>query len=164
VLAAEASIAGTSFLVLNADNLYPAAVLRELAALDEPGLPVFERAGLVQSSNIPDERVRAFALIEVDADGYLASITEKPSPDALERAGPRALVSMNCWRFDDRIFEACREVPRSIRGEFELPEAVALAVSRGVRFRAVRARGPVLDLSTRADAGEVERRLRAMRV
>ena len=28
------------------------------------------------------------------------------------------LVSMNCWRFDARIFEACRDVPRSARGEY----------------------------------------------
>jgi glucose-1-phosphate thymidylyltransferase len=66
---------------------------------------------------------------------------------------------MNCWRFDARIFDACRDVPRSARGEHELPEAVGLAVRRGVRFRAVPAAGPVLDLSRRADAADVERRL-----
>ena len=69
------------------------------------------------------------------------------------------LVSMNCWRFDARIFEACRDVAPSARGELELPIAVMLAVSRGVAFRAVPARGPVLDLSRRADAAEVARRL-----
>jgi glucose-1-phosphate thymidylyltransferase len=66
---------------------------------------------------------------------------------------------MNLWRFDARIFEVCRDVPRSARGEFELPEAVALAMRRGVKFRAIPARGPVLDLSRRADAADVERRL-----
>jgi glucose-1-phosphate thymidylyltransferase len=66
---------------------------------------------------------------------------------------------MNVWRFDARIFEACRDVPRSTRGEFELPEAVALAVRRGVPFRVIPAHGPVLDLSRRADALDVERRL-----
>ena len=69
---------------------------------------------------------------------------------------------MNCWRFDRRIFDACRDVPRSARGEHELPEAVGLAVRRGVRFRAMPARGPVLDLSRRADAADVERRLAGM--
>ena len=66
---------------------------------------------------------------------------------------------MNCWRFDARIFDACRDVPRSARGEFELPEAVALATRRGARFKAIPARGPVLDLSRRADTADVERRL-----
>jgi dTDP-glucose pyrophosphorylase len=66
---------------------------------------------------------------------------------------------MNCRRFDYRIFEACRDVPRSSRGELELPAAVALALERGVPFKVVTARGPVLDLSQRADAAELERRL-----
>ena len=56
-------------------------------------------------------------------------------------------LSMNCWRFDARIFPACRDVAPSPRGELELPLAVMLAVTRGVPFRAVPARGPVLDLS-----------------
>ena len=49
---------------------------------------------------------------------------------------------MNCWRFDARIFEACREVTRLVRGEFELPGAVALAARRGVRFKGIPPRGP----------------------
>jgi glucose-1-phosphate thymidylyltransferase len=66
---------------------------------------------------------------------------------------------MNCWRFDERIFQACRDVPLSPRGEFEVPEAVGVALRRGVRFKTFPAHGPVLDLSTRADAADVARRL-----
>jgi dTDP-glucose pyrophosphorylase len=162
VLAAERWTDGAGFLVLNADNLYPVEALRDLASLDEPGLLVFERDELVRSSGLPDARIRGFALLEIDRDGYLEALVEKPSAAFVDRAGPKALVSMNGWRFDSRIFSACRDVPKSARGEFELPEAVALAVSRGVRIKGVPARGPVLDLSTRADASEVERRLRGM--
>ena len=61
---------------------------------------------------------------------------------------------MNVWRFDERIFAACRDVERSPRGEFELPEAVRLAIQRGVRFAVVPAQGPVLrSLATRGCAG-----------
>jgi glucose-1-phosphate thymidylyltransferase len=66
---------------------------------------------------------------------------------------------MNCWRFDEQIFSACRDVPKSARGEFELPEAVGLAIRHGVTLKTFRAHGPVLDLSTRADAADVARRL-----
>ncbi len=168
ILAAEAWTGAEPFLAMNADNLYPVEALRDLAALDTPGLPAFDAEELVRSSNIPAARLRAFALVEVDAHGTLAGVVEKPGPDAFARpaaaaAGPR-LVSMNCWRFDARIFPACRDVPRSARGEFELPEAVALAVQRGVRFAVRPANGPVLDLSTRADAAEVARRLAAVTV
>ena len=66
---------------------------------------------------------------------------------------------MNVWRFDARIFDACRDVPLSKRGEYELPEAVGLAVTRGVKFRAVPASGAVLDLSRRSDVALVNARL-----
>jgi glucose-1-phosphate thymidylyltransferase len=47
----------------------------------------------------------------------------------------------------------------STRGEYELPEAVGLAVKRGVRFRAVPASGAVLDLSRPGDVALVDARL-----
>jgi dTDP-glucose pyrophosphorylase len=170
LLAAERWTTGEAFLTMNADNLYPAAALADLAGLREPGLPAFDRDDLVRASNIPPDRIKSFALIDVDDEGYLTGIVEKPPESLLPReAGSREngdpfkrknmLVSMNCWRFDSRIFTVCREVPRSVRGEFELPEAVGLAIRRGMRVRALPARGPVLDLSRRADAPEVAHRL-----
>jgi glucose-1-phosphate thymidylyltransferase len=159
VLAVEHWTDSRGFLVLNADNLYPADVLRGLVSLDEPGLPAFRRGDLVKNGNIKDSQVQAFALIELDGRGYLTRIVEKPPRDVLDAAGPQALLSMNCWRFDDRIFAACRDVPRSDRGEFELPQAVMLAVRRGIHFRAIPANGAVLDLSRRGDAAELSRRL-----
>ncbi|MCC7010826.1 MAG: nucleotidyltransferase family protein [Acidobacteria bacterium] len=161
---AESFVDGRPFLVVNADNLYPVETLAAMRALDGPGLPGFERDDLVRSSGIPRERVAAFALLKVAPDRTLIDIVEKPGVAAIEAAGPHALISMNCWRFDRRIFAACRDVPRSARGEFELPEAVRLAVRRGVRFQVVPARGPVLDLSRRADVPLVAERLAAVRV
>jgi glucose-1-phosphate thymidylyltransferase len=155
VLAVAPWTGGDAFLVMNADNLYPVPALVELLDLDEPGLPAFDREDLVRTSNIPAARIQTFAYLDVSADGYLTGIIEKPGVGH----DPTSVISMNCWRFDPRIFDACRDVARSARGEFELPEAVGLAIRRGVRFRAVPARGPVLDLSRRADMADVERRL-----
>ena len=124
-----------------------------------PGLPGFHRDELVRSSGIPPERVASFALLRVGGDGMLVDLIEKPGAERIADAGPPAFISMNCWRFDERIFDACRSVARSARGEFELPGAVALAVDRGVRFKVRPAAGGVLDLSQRADAVEVTRRL-----
>jgi glucose-1-phosphate thymidylyltransferase len=178
VLAAGMWVDGEPFLALNADNLYPIAALTELAELSGPGLAAFDPEDLIRSSNIPPERIPSFAFLEVDDRGYLARIVEKPEEDlwlppsggstveggrALEdgRTTPRKhLVSMNCWRFDERIFAPCRDVARSARGEFEIPDAVGLAMRRGVAFKILEARGPVLDLSTRADTADVARRLR----
>jgi glucose-1-phosphate thymidylyltransferase len=159
VLACESWVGASDFVVLNADNLYPVDVLRALRALDDPGLPVFERDELVRASNIPADRVASFALVRTDAGGWMTDIVEKPGLEAMAAAGPHALVSMNVWRFDARIFAACRDVPRSPRGEFELPLAVGVAIGRGVRFRTVPGRGEVLDLSRRTDVVGVSQRL-----
>jgi glucose-1-phosphate thymidylyltransferase len=154
------AFAGTDpFLVLNSDNLYSAPVLRGLIELKGPGLPAYERDSLVLDSGFPADRVGCFAAIEVGADGCLTRVLEKPGREYYDAAGPHALISMNVWRFDARIFEACRDVARSPRGEYELPEAVALAVSRGVKFQTFRASGAVLDLSRRSDVAVVSRRL-----
>jgi dTDP-glucose pyrophosphorylase len=162
VLSGQGFAGADPFLVLNSDNLYPAPVLRALAALDGPGLPAFERDGLIRDSGFPADRVAGFAAIEVDASGVLTRIVEKPGREYYDSAGPRALISMNVWRFDERIFDACRDVPLSARGEYELPEAVALAASRGVAFRTFRASGAVLDLSRRTDVALVSARLAAV--
>jgi len=154
VLAVEPWTCEESFLVMNADNLYPVDALRALASIGEPAFPAFDADDLVRSSNIPGDRIAAFAVATVDDDGYLTGIIEKPKAVA-----PHQFISMNCWRFDARIFDICRDVPKSARGEFELPEAVGLAIARGMRIKAIPARGPVLDLSRRADTVDVGRRL-----
>ena len=161
VLAAERWIGDDPFLVMNGDNLYPVHALSALRVMREPGLPGFDPEDLVRSGNVAADRVRAFAMVEQDADGYLTRIVEKPSVEDMTRLGPRARVSMNCWRFDARILDACRGVTPSARGELELPGAVALAIAQGMRFKVLPAAGPVLDLSRRADAADLSRRLAA---
>lgn len=159
VLCAQAFAALDPFLVLNSDNLYAASVLHDLVHLDGPGLPAYQRDALVRESGFPAERVTGFAAIEINGEGDLTRIVEKPGPQYFDTAGSRALISMNVWRFDTSIFEACQDVPMSPRGEYELPEAVALAVSRGARFRTFPASGAVLDLSRRSDVSLVSERL-----
>ena len=159
LLAARPFAADDPLLVLNSDNLYPAAALADLVALDGPGVAAFEQSALVEESGFPAERVSQFAVLEPGPDGRLADIHEKPGAAGLDAFGGHALVSMNLWRFDARIFSACEDVPRSARGEFELPEAVRLSVSRGVPFQLVRARGAVLDLSRQSDIAGVTARL-----
>jgi glucose-1-phosphate thymidylyltransferase len=143
------------FIVLNADNLYPVDVLARLVGGANPAVPGFERDSL----RLPMERLGAFALLERSADGSLLKIVEKPGAGVMDAAGPAALVSMNAWRFDKRIFDACRDVPLSSRGERELPQAVGLAIARGVRFEVFAVRGEVLDLSKREDIPKVAQSL-----
>jgi len=159
LLAAEPWLAGRDFITLNADNLYPVSAIRSLVTLGRPGLVAFDAEALVASGNIDAERIAAFAILELRSDGTLARIIEKPSAEEHARAGDRPWISMNIWRLDAAIFAACREVPRSSRGEFELPQAVELAVTRGARFVVVTMAAPVLDLSRRGDVAALAERL-----
>ena len=147
------------FLVLNADNYYPVNAFRELAAHDSAGVVAFDGDALVREGNIDAERVRAFAVLDVGSDGLLHGIIEKPG-DAFDLTSASAQwVGMNLWAVTPAIVDACRRVAMSSRGEFELPEAVGLALREGVPVRAVRLRAPVLDLSRRTDIASVVARL-----
>jgi dTDP-glucose pyrophosphorylase len=159
VLAAREWAGDQAFLVLNGDNLYPTAAIEAVAGADGPALAGFDRDDLVRSSNIPAERISSFAVLERDMAGHLDRIVEKPSDEDLRAMAAPILVSMNLWKFDTRIFDACRDVQPSARGELELPSAVMLARERGVIFKVVPSLGPVLDLSRRGDVADIERRL-----
>ena len=158
-VAADALGGEASFLVLNADNYYPVSAFRELAAHDSAGVVAFDRDGLVRDGNIDAERVRAFAVLDVGSDGLLHGIIEKPSDTFDLTSASAQWVGMNLWAITPAIVDACRRVPMSSRGEFELPEAVGLALREGVPVRAVRLSAPVLDLSRRTDIASVVERL-----
>jgi glucose-1-phosphate thymidylyltransferase len=165
VLAAESFAAGGPVLVQNGDNLYPTSGLAELAALPRAGLLGFRQSALVARANIPAERVRAFALMSAGQDGTLQCIVEKPSPAEAAGFGPDPLVSMNAWLLPPTIYQACRMVTPSPRGELELQDAVRIAMARmGERFQVVESAEPVLDLSTRADIPAVAARLAGVEV
>ncbi len=160
LLAAEALTRGEEFLASNSDDLYPPSALSGLAALGRPGLPVFSGATLLAHSNFPSERLARFATLEIGADGELRRIVEKPGVGAAPAARADVWYSMNLWRFSPAIFEACRRVPLSSRGERELPQAVGFGIAElGLSFRTFPCAEGVIDLSTRDDIGGLEGRL-----
>jgi glucose-1-phosphate thymidylyltransferase len=152
-------IADDSFLSLNSDNYYPATLVDELRRQRAPALPVFDRETLIRDADIPRERIERYALLEIDSDGSLRRINEKPSADVARQLAD-APVSMNLWHFTPEILEACRRVRPSPRGELELPLAVQLAIDElGMRFSTFRTSAPVFDLSHREDIPRVSARL-----
>jgi glucose-1-phosphate thymidylyltransferase len=164
VAASEEFAAGEPFLAINSDNYYPIEVLRALREMKGCGLAAFEKEGLLQGSNIPPERIARFAVVEIE-NGCLRRIIEKPSEDVLKNMPAPICVSMNCWRFDEAIFRACRAVPASPRGEFEITDAVQYAIDRlGRRFAAPAFKASVLDLTSREDVADVAKRLSDVRI
>ena len=113
VLAAEPVVGGRPFLVLNADNLYPAEVAaRARGSSTGRACPRSSAPRLVEESGFPDgARRRSSRCSTSTIDGWLTGIREKPDAADLAASVADAPISMNLWRFDARIFQACRDVP-----------------------------------------------------
>jgi dTDP-glucose pyrophosphorylase len=158
VAAAEAWTGDDPFLVINGDNYYAVPTLASLVGRPGAATALYRAETLLAKSNIPADRIRAFALGVVE-DGRLARVVEKPTPAQAAALGGDALVSMTCWRMPAEIHAACRRVTRSVRGEYELVDAVNALIAGGVRFDVVVAGDGVLDLSRRADVAAVEHAL-----
>lgn len=165
VRAAEKFASGDPFLVINSDNYYPPESLRGLRQLQGPGLAGFENDAMIAGSNIPADRIAKFAVIQIDDKGNMQRIVEKPSPEVLAALPKPLYVSMNCWRFNSSIFEACANIQPSPRGEYEIPDAVMYSIENlGQHYGVVKVAAPVLDLSSRTDVQAVTDKLKGSEV
>ena len=148
------------FLMINSDNFYPPSAIADLRKIPGSGLAVFHRDAMLRDSNIEPERIQKFAAVELDSSGKLIRVLEKPSAETLAKLGNDVYLSMNCWRFEASIFEACAKIAPSPRGEFEITDAVQYSIDTlGVPFTAVKSDEAVFDMSSRGDVGSVAAKL-----
>ncbi|MBN2021525.1 MAG: nucleotidyltransferase family protein [Pirellulales bacterium] len=159
VAAAEPFADGDDFAVFNSDNYYPIEALRRLREQGGAGVGLFDWQTMLAESNVSEARLRSFAVAQLEG-GCLVDVLEKPD-EATWNALPRPIwMSMNCWQFRPTIFESCRLIEPSPRGEFEVTDAVRHSINvLGERFRAVTVRAPVLDLTSRQDVASIAQRL-----
>lgn len=160
VAAAEAFAGDDPILVLNSDNYYPREALEALRQQAGCAVALFEQESMLRGSNIPPERIQQFAVAKINGSGQMERILEKPSAETLASL-PRPLwLSMNCWRFSPAIFEACRRITPSPRGEWEITDAVQYTIDvLGQPFQAVTVQAPVLDMTSRRDITAMAQRL-----
>jgi glucose-1-phosphate thymidylyltransferase len=164
VLAAETFASGEPFVVLNADNYYSIDVLSALREARPPALPGFSATALTRDGNLAPARVASFPVVVTAPDGSLERLVEDHESGSNQSRGDYR-VSMNCWLFDSRIFDACRQIERSGSGELELPEAVRYLIrDRTTDFKVIPVDAPVLDLTSRGDIAVVAERLRDVAV
>jgi glucose-1-phosphate thymidylyltransferase len=81
VAAAETWTGDDPFLVINGDNYYAVRTLASLVGRAGAATALYPAETLLARSNIPADRIRAFALGVVE-DGRLARIVEKPNAGA----------------------------------------------------------------------------------
>jgi dTDP-glucose pyrophosphorylase len=165
VAAGEKFAGDDCFLVVNSDNYYPQEALRGLREQSGHATALFEREAMFAGSNIAADRIRQFAVGDIDPQGRLRRILEKPT-DATLAALPQPLwLSMNCWRFGPAIFEACHKIPLSARGELEITDAVQYTIDvLGEPFQVVPVRAAVLDMTSRRDVAGIAEKLKGTRV
>ncbi|OYT67597.1 MAG: glucose-1-phosphate thymidylyltransferase [Candidatus Wolframiiraptor sp. EX4484-121] len=164
VYAAKEFVGKDSFLTLNGDNIYRVDVIKTLLTQKEDvcyGIG-FEEEHLIANSNFTSERIKSFAVMEVDEEMNLLRIVEKPPNPEKYVTKYGILVNMNLWRFTPHIFWACERIkPHPTRKEYELTSAVQLLVDeRIIPVKIIPVKAGVLDITYRSDIISVREKLR----
>ncbi len=142
------------FTVCNSDNLYSVEVLKRL--LQDTHLCAmadYDRDAL----GVELDRVKAFAIIWKDGEGYLTDIVEKPGPEEIEKArdaNGRVGVSMNIFRLDyDALLPVLETCPlHPVRQEKELPTALKMLLEENPKaIFTIQVSEPVPDLTSKGD-------------
>ncbi len=118
-------------IIMNSDNLYSSRALELLwNAPSDNALISYDRDSL----EFPEERIKAFAVIRSDKQGYLQEIIEKPDDeiiDQLLQQSGRIGVSMNAF-----VILAEQLIPyleqasfHPVRNEKELPATISMMVA-----------------------------------
>jgi glucose-1-phosphate thymidylyltransferase len=143
---AEPFLAG-SFLQVNGDNVLRANVgdvRRRHRDRSADATLLVER--------VSRERATRGGVLEV-AGGEVVGIVEKPDDP------PSRLATTGCFAFSQRIFEACRAIEPSARGEYELTDAVGWLLDHGGTVETVRLSGWRVNVNEAADRDRAEARL-----
>lgn len=153
---------GERFTVCNSDNLYSVKVLTLLRENPVQNAVVsYESIAL----GVAPERVKAFAVIKADEEGYLVEIIEKPNNEQIESArdkNGKIGVNMNVFHFnyDDILEYVSKEPFNPVRNERELPSAVMkMASENQKKVITVPVEENVPDLTSKGDITNVQQYL-----
>lgn len=141
------------FTVCNSDNLYSVRALQLLREEQSSNAFIsYDRDGL----DFPAERIRSFALLVLDENGFLMDLVEKPSEAIAEiykDAHGVLRVSMNLWKLNGAdAFPYLRDCPlHPTRLEKELPHAVLTMVQAGILVKGIPLKEHVPDLTSKED-------------
>jgi len=108
------------FLLVNGDVILNAGDLKRLAERKTPALSLFEVAD-----------TDGLGVVETDGAGVVRIHEKTPSP-------PTHLANAGAYLLTPDIFSVLDALPRSPRGEYELPDAIQTLIDRGTRVEYVR--------------------------
>ena len=92
------------------------------------------------------------AAVYTDREGRITRIVEKPPPRTSTTNWNNAGIAV-CV---PEVFDYAERVPKSPRGEYEIPDAVSAMIADGKKLVAVELEGPWLDVGTPEDLARAE--------
>ncbi len=115
------------FTVCNGDNLYSVGALQDLKKSRKAPHALISYSS--KNLGFSEERISKFALMDIDDEGFLRNIVEKPETDEVDGYRDRMgvlRVSMNIFNFSgEMIYPFLEDCPIDpVREEKELPQAV----------------------------------------
>ncbi|QLD87620.1 nucleotidyltransferase family protein [Natronomonas salina] len=135
------------FLQLNGDNVLRGNVDEVVDVHRESGAD----ATLLVDEVSPERAARG-GVVELE-DGDVVDLVEKPEDP------PSRLATTGCFAFSPRIYEACRAVDRSERGEYELTDAIRWLLRNDGTVETVRFDGWRVNVNERGDVERAEAQL-----
>lgn len=117
VLCAALLVKENRFLCIACDSLFEKDLL--------PRILAHEEEGVLTCKKVADGR--RYGILQVD-NGRVVRIIEKPEHP------PSDLANFSVYLLPQEIFQACREIKPSPRGEYEITDALQLLIDKGMTF------------------------------
>ncbi|MFC7165318.1 UTP--glucose-1-phosphate uridylyltransferase AglF [Halospeciosus flavus] len=137
------------FVLMLGDNVFDANLRTPVRRQREKRV---DAAFLVEE--VPREEASRYGVCATNQYGEIVEVVEKPDDP------PSNLVMTGFYTFSPAIFDACRNVEPSDRGEYELSDAINRLMASGSTIDAVPLDGWRVDVGYPSDREEAERRLR----
>ncbi|MCW4007008.1 MAG: sugar phosphate nucleotidyltransferase [Candidatus Bathyarchaeota archaeon] len=110
------------FVLVYGDLLFSEQAVKQL-------LDAYREGADAAMAVVPVENPESYGIIKPKPDGTVAGIVEKPN----RQDAPSNLANAGLYVFSQEVFDALRKVKRSVRGEWELTDAVTFLADEGKR-------------------------------
>jgi len=135
--------------VLNGDNVFGSPIESAVERQRSAGVDA-----TILVEEVPHAEATTTGVVTTDGDDRVTDLVEKPDDP------PATTVTTGCYVLPPEIFDACRLIRPSERGEYELTDAVSVLVAAGLTVEAVPLSGWRVNVNTPADRDGAEERLR----